>query len=372
MSGVRDRVLARLATPEDLGPERMAAVLAEEAPLLSEQAFHRALDDLHAYVHGLGPIARFADDPLVNDILINGDGSVWLERSGTLCPTETHLDRFEVLTLIERVLGPLGKTVDQAHPICDARLPDGSRVCVVLEPLSVDGPSVAIRRFSVQRRSVSDFCTPDLEPLLTHAVRQRANLLVFGGTGSGKTTLLNALCASIPVHQRLVTVEDAAELQLPHPHVVRLETRTANAEGVGSLTIRQLLATSLRLRPDRIVVGEVRGEEAIDMLWAMSSGHEGSLSTLHANSATDALLRVESFALMGTKQLPLEVIRAQIASAVDLLIGVRRNERGQRLVFSIDEVGDAESSTRLRPLVRDGELIDLPARPWATERKGGS
>lgn len=368
MSAVRERVLARFQQADgEVDEALLPQLLADEAPLLGQLEFIRTLDELKAHVSGLGRIEPLTKDKSVSDILINGDGTVWVEARGRLMRTEISLQRHEVLTIVERVLGPLGKTVDRSHPIADARLADGSRISVVLDPLAVDGPAVSIRRFAAEVIDLGAFCPPAVQELLVRAVECRANILIYGGTGSGKTTLLNSLCTALPHHHRVITIEDAAELRLPHPHVVRLEARTANAEGAGEHTIRDLIRAALRMRPDRLIVGEIRGAEAVDMIWAMSSGHEGSLSTIHANTTLDALLRVETFALLAHGQLPLEVIRCQVASAVDLAIGIARNAHGERSIVRVDEIVEEPSTRRFRQLADAVGQVGEPARRWATE-----
>jgi pilus assembly protein CpaF len=259
------------------------------------------------------------------------------------------------------VVGPLGLRVDRAAPLVDARLPDGSRVNAVVPPLAVDGPCLTIRRFVARRVVLDEVCPPGVAPLLAWAVRARLNVLVSGGTGAGKTTLLNALAAEVPAGERVVTVEDAAELQLPGEHVVRLEARPASAEGSGEVLVRDLVRNALRMRPDRIVVGECRGPEALDMLQAMNTGHEGSLSTCHANGPADALRRLETMVLMGSVALPLAAVREQVDGALDLVVQVARRPDGTRAVVELAEVAP-DRPARVRRLARPAGLEDLPAR----------
>ena len=270
-----------------------------------------------------------------------------------------------MLHLIERVVAPLGLSVDRAHPLVDARLDDGSRVHAVIRPLAVDGPCLTIRRFGAKPIQLGQVAGPGVGALLTWAVEARANVVVAGGAGAGKTTLLNALAGGIHPGERVVTVEDAAELRLPGAHVVRLESRPANAEGVGEVRIRDLVRAALRMRPDRIIVGEVRGGEALDMLQAMNTGHEGSLSTCHANSPSDALRRLETLVLMGEVGLPHGAVREQIAAAVDLVVQIGRDEHGARRVTDVAEVGLVDDDGRLatRSLVAAGRVVELPCRP---------
>jgi pilus assembly protein CpaF len=293
---------------------------------------------------GLGPLEPLLADPDVDEIMVTGAGPVWVERRGRLERTDAAFGSdAELRHAIERILAPLGRRVDEAEPLCDARLADGSRVNVVLPPLSVDGPALTIRRF--RRRGLtpgelvaSGSWTPALHDLLAQAVRERRTILVSGGAGAGKTTTLNALSAFFPAGERIVTIEDAAELRLQQPHVVRLEARPPSLDGRGEVTIRRLVRNALRMRPDRIVVGEVRGPEALDMLAAMSTGHEGSLSTIHAGSPDEALRRVETLALMADVALPHAAVREQVAEAIDLVVHQARRPDGGRAVVAVAEV----------------------------------
>ena len=338
------------------------------APLLGGAALDAVVGAVTARVQGLGPLDPLLDDPEVSEVMVNGPGPVWVERRGCLERVETSLDTATIERLIERVVGPLGLRIDRSSPLVDARLPDGSRVNAVVPPLAVDGPCLTIRRFGARRLTLSEVCPPGVAELLAWAVRSRANMLVSGGTGAGKTTLLNALGAEIPAGERVVTIEDAAELRLPGEHVVRLEARPPNAEGVGEVPLRQLVRNALRMRPDRIVVGEVRGPEALDMLQAMNTGHEGSLSTCHANSPADALRRLETMVLTGSVALPLAAVREQIHAAVDLVVQVARTADGWRGVVEVAEV-DARAEvhgepgwSRVRTLADRSGLAQLPRR----------
>ncbi len=315
--------------------ERMAR---EQAPLLGGSALERLVDAVTARTEGLGPLEPLLADAEVSEVMINGPGRVWVEREGHLRRVELDLDAETIVRLIQRVVGPLGLRVDRSSPLVDARLPDGSRVNAVVAPLALDGPYLTIRRFRARPITLAEVCPPGVGELLAWAVRARSNVVVSGGTGAGKTTLLNALGAEIPCHERVVTVEDAAELRLPGEHVVRLEARPANAEGVGQVSVRQLVRNALRMRPDRIIVGEVRGPEALDMLQAMNTGHEGSLSTCHANGPVDALRRLETMVLTGSVALPLGAVRDQLAAAVDLVVQVARRPDGTRGVVEVAEV----------------------------------
>ena len=279
-------------------------------------------------------------------------------------PTDLHLDAAQVDLLVERIVGPLGLRADRTSPVADARLPDGSRVNVVVPPLAVDGPCITIRRFGARVLPLDPLCPAGVAELLTWAVRGRANIIVSGGTGAGKTTLLNALGALLPPGERLVTVEDTAELRLPGDHVVRLEARPPTADGLAGFGIRGLVRNALRMRPDRIVVGEVRGAEAVDMLWAMNTGHEGSLSTCHANSPADALRRLELMVLGAGLDLPLHAVQDQLAAALDLVVHVARLADGRRGVVQVAEVVDPpQAGMRVRPLADAGGLRHLPERP---------
>ena len=294
---------------------------------------------------GLGPLEELLADPAVEEVMVNGPGAVYVERGGRVEPTEVSFPDEEALRdAIERILAPLGRRVDELSPMADARLADGSRVNVVIPPLAVDGPAVSIRRFSAARPdpdALVELGTLDeaQRERLELAVRERRSILISGGTGSGKTTLLNALSRYVSPAERVVTIEDAAELRLQQPHVVRLESRPASIEGRGEVTIRDLLRNALRMRPDRIVIGEVRGPEALDLLTALNTGHRGALSTVHANSPRDALRRLETLALMAGLGLPHEAVARQVAAGLDLLVHLERVEEGRRRVTRIEEVG---------------------------------
>lgn len=340
---VQDRVRRRFRDELDSAEsptEMLRRLVTAEAPLLDGRGVNQLVQELSAELVGLGVLQRFWAEPEVTDVLVNGDGDVWVERNGVLQMTELRLRSEEVLGIAERVLGPLGLRVDRAQPVADGRLVDGSRFHVVVPPVAVDGPVLSIRRFARRGFGLDELAPGFFAPLLRSAVDQRANIVVFGGTGSGKTTLLNALAATVRPGERVVTVEDAAELQLDTAHVVRLEGRPANGDGAGRVTTRELVRAALRMRPDRIVVGEVRGPEAFDMVWAMSTGHDGSLSTCHAASANDALARLETFVAMADADLPFAVARRQVRSAVDLLVGVARTADGRRSVVTVHAVPD--------------------------------
>ena len=307
---------------------------------------------------GLGPLEDLLGDPAVEEVMVNGHGAVYVERAGRIELTQVAFESDgAVRETIERILAPTGRRVDELSPMADARLGDGSRVNVVVPPLAVDGPVVSIRRFGASRPGPEELiASGSLSPLaaeiLEAAVRERRTVLVSGGTGSGKTTLLNAFSAWIGPAERVITIEDAAELRLRQPHVVRLESRPASVEGRGEVTLRDLLRNALRMRPDRIVIGEVRGPEALDLLTALNTGHDGALSTLHANSPEDALRRLETLALMAGVGLPHEAVREQVARGVEVVAHLRREEDGGRRVSEVAEVVHESGTARLEELWR--------------------
>lgn len=334
---LRHRFREESAGEED-ATSLLERLVREELPLVDGDAAREVVTGLHRELVGLGRLEELWSDPGVTDVLVNGPGPVWVERAGRLECTTVTLDGPALAAAIERVIGPLGLRADRAMPVADGRLADGSRLSVVMPPVAPDGPLLSIRRFAARPVPLADLAPPPAVALLTEAMEARANLVVYGGTGSGKTTLLNALCAALPETERVVTVEDAAELRLPLPHVVRLEARPPNAEGLGRVTVRDLVRAALRLRPDRIVVGEVRGSEAFDMVWAMSTGHDGSLSTCHAATAAEALERLETFVVMADAGLPFAVASRQVRRAVDVLVGVARTDGAAREVRAIHVV----------------------------------
>jgi pilus assembly protein CpaF len=368
-----DAVHTRLVHADPDGVRDPARVLAEirrSHPLLPASEVGAVATAVAARATGLGPLEPLLADEQVTEVMVNGRGPVWIERAGEVEATAVHLSRCDVELLIERIVGPLGLRADRTSPMADARLPDGSRVNVIVPPLALDGPCVTIRRFGARRVPLGALCPPGVAELLSWAIGARANLVVSGGTGAGKTTLLNALGALLPDGERVVTVEDTAELRLPGPHVVRLEARPTTADGVGGTTIRDLVRNALRMRPDRIVVGEVRGPEVIDMLWAMNTGHEGSLSTCHANSPVDALRRLEVMALSAGLDLPLTAVRDQLTAALDLVVQVVRGSGGARVIHAVGEVVDPPADgRRIRLLAGPDGLHDLPAR---TPRRPGT
>jgi pilus assembly protein CpaF len=317
-------VQSKVALPEDL----------------RQQIFHDILDELT----GFGPIQSLLDDDDVSEVMVNGPKKVFIEKKGRLTKSAVTFDDDDhVLRVIDRIILPLGRRVDADTPTVDARLPDGSRVNAVVRPVSIDGPSITIRKFRKDKLSIQqliDFgsLTPQMAEFIRACVLAHLNIVISGGTGSGKTTLLNVLSSYIPEEERIITIEDAAELQLQQDHVLRMETKVPNTDGRGAVSIRDLVRNSLRMRPDRIVVGECRGGEALDMLQAMNTGHDGSLTTLHANSPRDAISRMETMVLMAGMDLPLKVVRQQISSAVDLIIQQSRLKDGSRKVTAITEV----------------------------------
>jgi len=342
---LQDRLIEQRRALAVAGAERMpdlraaiAALVADDAALLSEAGRDRVAERLLRETVGLGPLEELLRDPLVEEVLVNGHEEVWIERGGELSRAEAGFEDEEGLRdVIERVLGPIGRRVDELSPMADGRLPDGSRVNVIIPPLAVDGPAVSIRRFAGIRPEPAELVArgtfdEELRMLLAGAVRDRRNLIVSGGTGSGKTTVLNALSSFIAAGERVITIEDAAELRLAQPHVVRLESRPAGIEGTGEVTIRDLVRNALRMRPDRIVIGEVRGAEAMDLLVALNTGHRGALSTVHANGPADALRRLETLAMMAGLGVPHEVVSEQLANAIELVLHLERDGSERRAV----------------------------------------
>jgi pilus assembly protein CpaF len=350
-------------------PEAVRELVKEDAAVLEPSTRQRLCELILREAVGLGPLEELLADPAVEEVMVNGHERVYVERRGRIERTDVSYASEDALRdAIERVLTPLGRRVDELSPMVDARLEDGSRVHVVIPPLAVDGPTMSIRRFSAVRPDPRELVelgtlTAELRDQLEAAVGARRSILVSGGTGSGKTTLLNALSAFIYPEERVITIEDAAELRLRQPHVVRLESRPANVEGRGRVTIRELLRGALRMRPDRIVIGEVRGGEALDLLMALNTGHEGALSTVHANSPEDALRRVETLALMAGVGLPHEAIREQLGRGLDLVIHLARLSDGSRRVVEVAEVVRTAGSVGVRELFRLGD--DLEERSWA-------
>ncbi|MGH2447236.1 MAG: CpaF family protein [Chloroflexota bacterium] len=361
---IRERVQSQLLrdsnrslnlTDKDAVQERIIVMLDEalqqEGVQPARVDYMRILDNISAEVLGYGPIQPLLDDETVTEVMINGFDQIYVERFGRLHRTDaTFDDEQHVMRIIDKIVSPLGRRVDEASPMVDARLPDGSRVNAVIPPLALTGPTMTIRRFPKQPLGVSDLVrlgslNNDMSDFLSAAVRARANIIVSGGTGSGKTTLLNVLSSFIPETDRIVTVEDAAELQLVQDHVVTLESRPPNIDGQGAITIRDLVRNTLRMRPDRIIVGEVRAGEALDMLQAMNTGHDGSLTTAHANSPRDVLSRLETMVLMAGMDLPVRAIREQVHKAIDLIVHQERMQDGTRKVTAVTEIQGMEGDT---------------------------
>jgi pilus assembly protein CpaF len=345
-ASLRDRLVERAgdAADGDDPATRIGALVEREAAVLDAGTRAALAARVAERAVGLGPLEPLLRDPGIDEVMVCGTAPVWVERGGSLTQSDVRFEsEAELRHVIERILAPLGRRADEAEPLCDARLPDGSRVNVVLPPLALDGPLLTIRRFRPRGFAPADLVahgtlTPPLLDFLGRAVAARCTLLICGGTGSGKTTTLGALAAFVDPAERVVTIEDAAELRLGLPHVVRLEARPPNLEGRGEVTIRRLVRNALRMRPDRLIVGEVRGPEALDLLVALSTGHAGSLCTIHAGSAAEALRRLETLALMADVGLPLAAIRDQIADALDLVVRQERAPDGTRRVVEVAEV----------------------------------
>ncbi|HWP27861.1 MAG TPA: CpaF family protein [Xanthobacteraceae bacterium] len=342
-------------------------IMTERLPL-NTQELNEFVNEILDEMTGLGPLEPLLKDPTINDILINGHESVWVERNGLLEPVACRFkDEAHLLRIINKIVSAVGRRVDESHPLCDARLLDGSRVNVAVRPIGVDGPLVSIRKFSKKPYSLNKLVEigalrPQMAELLAAAVKARITTIISGGTGSGKTTMLNALSAFISDKERLITIEDAAELQLQQPHVARMETRPPNIEGKGEIRQRELVKNALRMRPERIILGECRGEEAFDMLQAMNTGHEGSMATIHANNPREAISRLEQ--MIGMAGLPMTVasIRGQIAAAIRLIVQLQRMSDGKRRVTSITEItgleGDVVQMQEIFRFVRTATLED--------------
>jgi pilus assembly protein CpaF len=362
---LRARLIERRRTEAAAGRAPAAELPVEVRRLVEEEAALLGAEDRVAVearivrdTVGLGPLEDLLADSAVEEVMVNGPSSVYVERGGRIEPAGVRFgDEEELRNAIERILAPLGRRIDELSPMVDARLADGSRVNVVIPPLAIDGPALSIRRFGAQRPGPRELVelgtlTGDQCKLLGEAVARRRSVLISGGTGSGKTTLLNALSSFIAGGERVVTIEDAAELRLQQPHVVRLESRPASVEGRGEVTVRDLLRNALRMRPDRIVIGEVRGAEALDLLTALNTGHDGALSTVHANSPVDALGRLETLALMAGVGLPHGAIAEQVQRGIDLVVHLERGPDGARRVVDIAEVVRAAGATAVRSLGR--------------------
>jgi pilus assembly protein CpaF len=345
-----------LSVMESLTPERLKEeiailverLLSEEAMVVNDSERAGLVRDIQHEMLGLGPLEPLLADPTISDILVNSHSQVYVERRGKLERTDIRFaDDAHLMKIIDKIVSRVGRRIDESSPMVDARLPDGSRVNAIIPPVALDGPIVSIRRFAVIPLKIEDILqyktlTPEMASILQGLAKAKVNMLISGGTGSGKTTMLNILSGYIPASERMVTIEDAAELQLQQPHVVRLETRPPNIEGKGEVTQRSLVKNALRMRPDRIILGEVRGAEAVDMLQAMNTGHEGSLATIHANTARDALSRLENMIGMAGLNLPPKAARQQISSAITAIIQIGRLADGKRKVMSIQEITGME------------------------------
>jgi pilus assembly protein CpaF len=348
-----------LVAVESMAPERLRGelsllverLLIEENVVVNAAERRNLVRDIQHEMLGLGPLEPLLADPTVSDILVNGSKQVYVERRGQLSLTDvTFADDDHLMKIIDKIVSRIGRRVDESSPMVDARLPDGSRVNAIIPPLAIDGPMLSIRRFAavpLQMRNLVEYLSlsPEMAQFIGALAQAKINILISGGTGSGKTTLLNILSSYIPAEERIVTIEDAAELQLQQPHVVRLETRPPNIEGRGEVTQRALVRNALRMRPDRIILGETRGAEALDMLQAMNTGHEGSMTTIHANSPRDALARLESMVAMAGIDLPLRAARAQMASAIGVVLQGTRLTDGSRKIVSVQEITGMEGDT---------------------------
>ena len=351
MSRPPDQALTRyLIDRPDLGFDTLRTLARRANPLLDGSAVDDVAVRTRAAVGGVGAIETVLADPDITEVMVNGPGPVWVERAGRIEPAGPSLDDHDIALLVERILAPLGLRSDRLSPIVDARLPDGARVNVVASPLAVDGPALSIRRFADRTLDLDAFGPPALVDVLVELMAKRSCLLVVGATSSGKTTLLNSLARHIGGDERVLTIEDTAELRFEHPHVVRLEARPANSEGVGRVSLRQLVTTALRMRPDRIVVGEVRGAEAFDLLLALTAGHRGSLATCHAADARSGLRRLQLLASLADATLDPELIGHYVLDAIDTVVHVARGENGDRRVRSVAAVPSRAGSLALAEL----------------------
>jgi pilus assembly protein CpaF len=354
---VQNRLLAELDPTIDISQvgvvrgtirELFEQILSEENIVLSRQEKHRLFEQISAEILGLGPLQNLLDDESITEVMVNGPKNIYIERAGKIHRVPMSFESDDhVLRIIDRIVAPLGRRIDESSPYVDARLPDGSRVNAVIPPISLIGPTITIRKFAKSPFTLEQLInlgtiSPEALQFLKACVESRLNIVISGGTGSGKTTLLNVLSQFIPGDERIITIENAAELQLRQEHVVTLESRPPNIEGRGEITIRQLVINSLRMRPDRIIVGEIRDDAALDMLQAMNTGHDGSMTTAHSNSPRDTLARIETMTLMAGMDLPMRAIREQIASAIDLIVHQERLRDGTRKVVNITEVSGME------------------------------
>jgi pilus assembly protein CpaF len=360
---------ANLASQKVTGA--ITEILNEEGRLLTDSDRFRLIEEIKNELLGLGPLEPLLWDDSVTDILVNGAHQVYVERLGKLNATDVKFqDDQHLMLIIDRIVSQVGRRVDESSPMVDARLPDGSRINAIIPPLALDGPSLSIRRFGKRRYSIDDLVakdsiTQECVDFLRTIVKARLNILVCGGTGSGKTTMLNCLSAFIPTDERIVTIEDSAELSLQQPHVVRLETRPSNVEGKGEVTQRDLVKNALRMRPDRIVLGEVRGAEVMDMLQAMSTGHDGSIATIHANNPRECLGRLEMMMLLSGVSIPQRAMRQQIASALNMIVHVSRLSDGTRKVLKISEITGMEGEMIMMQDLFEFKRAGLNSRCWA-------
>jgi pilus assembly protein CpaF len=333
-------------------------------PLASTNEHRRLAQEVRARVDGLGPLQQLADDPSVSEIMVNAGSTVWVERDGSLHRSGVTLDPLQAEHLVRRLASAVGRRIDRSSPMVDVRLADGSRLHAVLPPLAVDGLCITIRRFRSTPVALEEMADAPVADFLRQAIASSATILIAGSTGSGKTTLLNALVAHVPKAERLVTIEDSAELQLRNDHVVRLESQPEGSDHPG-VDLRQLVRNALRMRPDRLICGEMRGAEAFDLVQALNTGHRGSLTTIHANSASDALRRVETLVLLGESSLPLSAVREQLASSIDLVVMTARGLGPKRRVVSVSEVPvQATAEWRLQPLAVGSTVVAEPSRGW--------
>ncbi len=364
--GVVDRICQHLASSPDATPgearTRAVASARTMLPLATADEIAGIVALAVARVHGLGPLQPLLADPSINEVMVNAGGDVWVERAGTTIRAG-RLDTDVTSRLIERILAPTGRRIDRLSPVVDARLPDGSRVCAVVEPIAIDGPCFSIRRFAIHRRRIDEFASPAVCELLRSAVERRCNIVISGSTSSGKTSALNALAAFVAPGERIITLEDTAELRLDAPHVLRLETRPASVDGIAAVTMTDLVRTSLRLRPDRLVLGEIRGGEVVDLLQALNTGHRGSLATVHANSAADALRRIETLVVQHAPSWPLPAVREHVRSSLDLVVHVDRHADGGRQVSHVLELAGADAPEMThRLVVADGRVVQSLSR----------
>jgi pilus assembly protein CpaF len=335
---------------DDFLKQRINKIIKEEEFVFPKNTITKLTNGVIYRIKGFGPLQNLINDKTISEIMVNGINNIFVEKNGVLEKTNLSFSsEEELLNVINKIVSPIGRRIDESSPMVDARLPDGSRVNAIIPPLSLIGPTLTIRKFSKNPFSLDDLIKMNsldeqTKQFLTESIKRKDNIIISGGTGTGKTSLLNALAQHINTSQRIITIEDSAELQLEHPHLISLESRPANIEGKGEISIRKLVKNSLRMRPDRIIVGEIRGAEAIDMLQAMNTGHQGSITTVHANAPLEALLRLETMVLMGNVKLPLTAIRQQIIGAITTIIQLERTANGQRRISQISQVVSDEAA----------------------------